>query len=90
MRKSLVVLMFLGAMSAPAWGQTTHQHGQVQASKPQTVKKVVCERVDVEETTGSRLGSAPKRCKTVEVPVKGKSSTSNPQQAPHANQAGSE
>lgn len=90
MRKSLVALMFLGAMSAPAWGQSTHHPGDVEATKPQTVKKVVCERVDVEETTGSRLGSAPKRCKTVLVPVKGKTAASNPQHAPHANQAGGE
>jgi hypothetical protein len=55
------------------------------AAKPQTVKKVVCKRVSQEETTGSRLGSAPKVCKTVEVPVKGGSTKqapapSNPEQ----------
>ena len=38
-------------------------------AKPVMVKKVVCERVDVEETTGSRLGSAPKKCRTIEVPA---------------------
>lgn len=90
MRKSLAALMFLGAMSAPAWGQSTQHQGHVEATKPQMVKKVVCERIDVEETTGSRLGSAPKRCKTVQVPVKGNTVASNPQHAPHANQAGGE
>ena len=68
MRKSLAVLAILGTMSAPVLAQTAP--ATAPAQKPQTVKKVVCERVDAEETTGSRLGTAPKRCKTVEVPVK--------------------
>lgn len=33
------------------------------------IKKTVCERVVIEETTGSRLGSAPKKCRTIEVPA---------------------
>jgi hypothetical protein len=80
MFKSLVALAIAGAMSAPALAQTaTAQPAPV--AKPQTVKKVVCQRVDVEETTGSRLGSAPKVCKTVEVPVTQGGSASG-QQAP--------
>jgi len=65
-------------MSGPAIAQTAPVANTAPQQKPQTVKKVVCERVDAEETTGSRLGSAPKRCKTVEVPVKnGESSRGN-------------
>ena len=71
MRKSLLVLGIFGVMSAPAVAQTAPATAPAAQQKPQTVKKVVCERVDAEETTGSRLGTAPKRCKTVEVPVKG-------------------
>jgi hypothetical protein len=48
------------------------------------VKKIICERVDVEETTGSRLGSAPKVCKTVEVPAP-KGGAASGQQAPANN-----
>jgi hypothetical protein len=53
--------------TAPAPATTT---APAQApAKPTMVKKVVCERVDVEETTGSRLGAAPKKCRTIEVPA---------------------
>ena len=44
---------------------------QVQSAKPGAVKKQVCERVDAEETTGSRVGDAPKVCKIIEVPADG-------------------
>jgi hypothetical protein len=36
------------------------------------IKKTICERVVIEETTGSRLGSAPKKCRTIEVPAPAK------------------
>lgn len=39
------------------------------APKAKTVTRVICERVDVEQDTGSRLGSAPKKCRKVEVPA---------------------
>lgn len=39
-------------------------------AKPKMVTKTICRRVDNEETTGSRLGSAPKVCTTVEVPAR--------------------
>ena len=80
MYKPLVALAIFSAMSAPAAAQTAPPASPTQSAKPQTVKKVVCQRVDVEETTGSRLGSAPKVCKTVEVPARG--GTSNSQEAP--------
>ena len=81
MSKYLIALAIAGAMSVPAAAQTAPHANHVEAPKPQTVKKVVCERVDVEETTGSRLGSAPKKCKTVEVPAP-RSGGANGQQAP--------
>jgi hypothetical protein len=81
MFKSLIALAIAGAMSAPALAQTAPAQQPAPVAKPQTVKKVVCQRVDVEETTGSRLGSAPKVCKTVEVPVTHGGSASG-QQAP--------
>lgn len=43
--------------------------GTDQPAQPKMIKKKVCERVDNEETTGSRLGSAPKVCKIVLVPA---------------------
>jgi len=81
MRKSLVVLAIFGTMNVPAMAQTAPAAQQEPVAKPQMVKKVVCTRVDNEETTGSRLGSAPKVCKTVEVPVRSGGSASG-QQAP--------
>src|SRR5436305_328321 len=67
MYKSLIVLAIFGTVSVPGAAQTAPAANQAQPARPQTVKKVVCQRVDVEETTGSRLGSAPKVCKTVDV-----------------------
>jgi len=77
MHKSLVSLAVLSAFVSPATAQTAPQPQApaATASQPapaaaaQKVKKVVCERVVIEETTGSRLGSAPKRCRTIEVPA---------------------
>jgi hypothetical protein len=86
MRLSVIVLALAVAASGPAFGQTPPQpaptihpgHPDSQAAKPQTVKKVVCRRVIEEETTGSRLGSAPKVCKTIEVPAPANGSTDAP------------
>ena len=77
MYPSVIVLALLGAANGTVYAQSQPQPAPAPngapvatpAPKPQTVKKVVCTRVDNEETTGSRLGSAPKVCKTVEVPV---------------------
>lgn len=88
MSKYLIALAIAGAMSVPAAAQTMSQPTQPQAAKPQTVKKVVCTRVDDEETTGSRLGSAPKKCKTVEVPAPRGGGSANGQQAPAATSNG--
>lgn len=69
MRKLLAALAVFGITAAPAMAKTASQSAP--AEKAKTVTKVVCERVRVEETTGSRLGSAPKKCKKVEVPAEG-------------------
>ena len=77
MHKALVSLAVLSALVSPAAAQTAPPPPAPGASAspayaapaPKTVKKTVCERVVIEETTGSRLGSAPKRCRTIEVPA---------------------
>ena len=79
MRKLLITFVILGTASAPALSQTTSPTQPPQAEKPKTVTKVVCERIEVEQTTGSRLGSAPKVCKKVKVPVEDKAAKSQPQ-----------
>ena len=81
MRKSLIVLAILSAMSVPAYAQNTTAADSVQQPpKPQTVKKRVC--YQEEEDSYSRLGGR-KVCKTVEVPAK-PSGGSSDQQAPAA------
>lgn len=69
MRKLLAALAVFGTTTAPAMAQATPQPAPAQ--KAETVTKVVCERVRFEESTGSRLGSAPKKCKKVEVRAEG-------------------
>jgi hypothetical protein len=82
MQKLLLTLTAFGVFAAPALAQTAPNTSAVPAdpatstastpapiAKPKTVTKIVCERVDVEATSGSRLSSAPKICKKVEVPV---------------------
>lgn len=76
MKKPLVSLAVLSLFATPAAAQTPPaQAPAATGSQPapataaKTVKKVVCQRVVTEETTGSRLGSAPKRCRTIEVPA---------------------
>ena len=83
MRKALVVLAIFSTMSAPAVAQNMPVNtGDANAApKAQTIKKKVCQRVDDEETTGSRLGSAPVVCKIVEVPAP-KGGKANGQLAP--------
>jgi hypothetical protein len=81
MHKSLAVLAIFGTMSVRAAAQTAPATDPAPAAKPQTVKKVVCQRADDEETTGSRLGSAPKICKAIEVPAP-RGGAASGQQAP--------
>lgn len=79
MHKSLVSLAVLSVLASPAVSQTAPPAAAAAATLPQAppaatpmVKKIVCERVVIEETTGSRLGTAPKRCRTIEVPANSK------------------
>ena len=73
MHKALIALILFGVASGPAVAQTAPQPQSPEAApaKPIMVKKTICRRVDDEETTGSRLGSAPRVCKTVEVAAPG-------------------
>ena len=77
MHKSLIALAVFSVMSSSAVAQTAPPvqpappAPEAAPAKPKMVKKTVCTRVVEEETTGSRLGTAPKRCKTVEVPAGG-------------------
>jgi hypothetical protein len=74
MHKLLLMAAAFG-LSAPATAQTTPQQASsneanaAPAPQPKTVKKQVCEKVDVERSTGSRLSSTTRVCKMVEVPV---------------------
>jgi len=73
MHKLLLMAAAFG-LSAPAAAQTPPQQSPDQASaaaasQPKTVQKRVCEKVDVERSTGSRLNSTTRVCKMVEVPV---------------------
>lgn len=83
MHLRVIVLALAGAASVPllAQAQSSAQSAPTASPAPaksQTVKKVVCRRVDDEETTGSRVGSAPKVCKTIEVPAPASESTGAP------------
>lgn len=83
MRKLLLAVAALGLSAATANAQTAPSQGipnQVVSNdadsnqatpspKPKTVKKRICENVEVERSTGSRLTSTTKICKVVEVPA---------------------
>lgn len=68
MRKSLSAFAVLTLAASPALAQTVPAEAQP-APEVKTVKKTVCQRIEVEGETGSRLGSATKVCKTIEVPA---------------------
>ncbi|HWI77498.1 MAG TPA: hypothetical protein VNS53_10510 [Sphingomicrobium sp.] len=79
MQKLLLMVAAVGLSAAPAMAQTTPPQAPTNqtattapAPQPKTVKKQVCERVEVERSTGSRLSSTTRICKTVEVPVTSK------------------
>ena len=81
MRQVLSFFAICALASVPAVAQNA-QPQQPQGEK-KTVTKLVCERVSVEETTGSRLGSAPKVCKKVEVPADASNKKAREGQAPN-------
>jgi len=71
MQKTALVLVAFAVAAAPAIAQTA-QPGQIEAAaaaEQKVVKKVVCQKIEEDRTTGSRLGSTGKVCKTVKVPV---------------------
>jgi hypothetical protein len=72
MRNCLALLAMIAVPAAPAMAQTAPppQQEAPASAKQKMVKKKVCERVNIEEETGSRLRAAPKVCKIVEVPAK--------------------
>lgn len=82
MLKSLVVLALAGTMSVPAaaqtaqTGQTAPAASQAQQTKPQMVKKRVCEESD--DNPYSRIKT--KTCKTIMVPAQ--PAAANNQQPP--------
>ena len=73
MRKVLAFVA-MSSLAAPALAQPANVSAgagtsQPTEAQPKMIKKKVCERVDNEETTGSRLSAAPKVCKIVTVPA---------------------
>jgi hypothetical protein len=84
MQRLLLICAAFGVSAAPALTQSAPGEGipdQVvsnaanqqatvaPAPQPKMMKKRVCENVEVERSTGSRLNSTTKICKTIEVPV---------------------
>jgi Ni/Co efflux regulator RcnB len=72
MRKLLSTFVILGFAAAPALAQQAAPQAET-VPQPQVkmVTKVVCQRVDVEATSGSRLSAPPKICKKDTVPADG-------------------
>ena len=84
MRKYLPFVAILAVAASPVAAQGATANTQAPAAeKPKTTTKIVCERVTVEEETGSRLGAAPKKCRKVEVPAKPDASKTADSTAPH-------
>ena len=68
MRALLIAFVIAGTSASPAVAQTSADAEQAPA-KAEYVEKVVCQKVEEEQSTGSRLGSTTKICKTVKVPL---------------------
>jgi len=69
MHKFLFISAAFALGAAPAVAQTAPAAQTTQVEKQKTVKKVVCKKIEEDQTTGSRLGSTSKICKTIEVPA---------------------
>ncbi len=72
MQKMLLTLAAFGQLAAPAMAQTAAQAAGPEAApaaEQKVVKKVVCQKIEEDRTTGSRLGSTSKVCRTVKVAV---------------------
>jgi hypothetical protein len=81
MRRLVSLSAVFAVAAAPAAAQTIPSQ-QPLPTESKTVTKIVCKRSDVEETTGSRLGSAPTVCKKVQVPAEGAGKKRNEGHAP--------
>ena len=72
MRKLLPLLMIVAFAATPAIAQeAAASTAPAPAPQVKMVTKVVCQRVDVEATSGSRLSAVPRVCKKVTVPADG-------------------
>lgn len=70
MRKSLSMLMIVAFATSPAIAQeAVAPTAPGPAPEVKMVTKVVCQRVDVEATSGSRLSAVPRVCKKITVPA---------------------
>ena len=70
MQKMVLTLVAVGLFAAPAMAQTQAPQPQAApAPEKKIVKKVVCQKIEEDRTTGSRLGSTSKVCRTVKVAV---------------------
>ncbi len=70
MRKLLPMFVILGMAGSPALAQQASSQAEAPpAPQVRMITKVVCQKVDVEATSGSRLSSPPKICKKVTVPA---------------------
>lgn len=72
MRKFWSALAPLALIAAPVAAQSAPEQQPAPEAKPRMVKKTVCQRIEADRETGSRLGSTTKVCKTVEVPAEEK------------------
>lgn len=68
MRRLMSAFAIAGLVASPAFAQSQSPAGQAPA-KAKTVEKVVCEKIAAERSTGSRLSSTTRVCKTVQVPA---------------------
>ena len=70
MQKMMLTLVAVGLFAAPAMAQTQAPQPQAApAPEKKFVKKLVCQKIEEDRTTGSRLGSTSKVCRTVKVPA---------------------
>ena len=68
MQKFVSTLVAFGVLASPAIAQTA-QPQPAPAPEQKFVKKLVCQKIEEDRTTGSRLGSTSKVCRTVKVAV---------------------
>ena len=71
MQKFVLTLVAFGLLSSPVMAQTALPTDTETAPAPEQkfVKKLVCQKIEEDRTTGSRLGSTSKVCRTVKVAI---------------------